>query len=98
MRSMSVECMPTSSRPCRTAPEGTAFRDGPRPNASGIRRGEGRFAHRSLQASYALAERIRPYAPRLVSRPRLRRVIYGQMFAHPESMTPGEALAHLDML
>jgi pimeloyl-ACP methyl ester carboxylesterase len=58
---------------------------------------EGRFAHRSLQGSWALAKRLRPYAPRLLSRPRLRRVLFGQMFAHPEAMTPAEALAYMDM-
>jgi pimeloyl-ACP methyl ester carboxylesterase len=58
---------------------------------------EGRFAHRSLQASWALARRIRPYAPRLLRRPRMRRLLYGQMFAHPEAMTPADALAHMDM-
>ena len=59
---------------------------------------EGRFAHRSLQATYALTERIRPVAPRLVARPRLRRLLYGQMFAHAERMSPADAVAHLDML
>jgi pimeloyl-ACP methyl ester carboxylesterase len=58
---------------------------------------EGRFAHRSLQASWAISKRIRPYAPALVSRPRLRRLLYAQMFAHPEAMTPDSALAHMDM-
>src|SRR5918999_818146 len=59
---------------------------------------EGRFAHRSLLASYAISARIRPLAPRLLTRPRLRRLLYGQMFAHAERMTPAEALAHMDML
>ena len=59
---------------------------------------EGRFAHRSLLASYAIAARIRPIAARLLARPRLRRLLYGQMFAHAEQMTPAEALAHMDML
>jgi pimeloyl-ACP methyl ester carboxylesterase len=58
---------------------------------------EGRFAHRSLQGSWALAKRLRPYAPRLLSRPRLRRLLFGQMFAYPEAMNPAEALAHMDM-
>jgi pimeloyl-ACP methyl ester carboxylesterase len=59
---------------------------------------EGRFAHRSLQASWAISKRIRPYAPRLLSRPRMRRLLYGQMFARADAMTPAEALAHMDML
>jgi pimeloyl-ACP methyl ester carboxylesterase len=59
---------------------------------------EGRFAHRSLQATYAAAARLRPLAPRLVARPRLRRLLFGQMFAHAERMMPAEAIAHMDML
>jgi pimeloyl-ACP methyl ester carboxylesterase len=59
---------------------------------------EARFAHRSLQATWAIADRIRPYAPRLLARPRLRKLLYGQMFAHAEAMTPAEAIAHMDML
>jgi pimeloyl-ACP methyl ester carboxylesterase len=59
---------------------------------------EGRFARRSLQASWALASRLRPYAPRLLSRPRMRRLLYGQIYAHPETMTPAQALAYMDML
>jgi pimeloyl-ACP methyl ester carboxylesterase len=59
---------------------------------------EGRFAHRSLVASYWASARLRPVAPRLVTRPRLRRLLFGQMFAHAERMTPGEAVAHMDML
>src|SRR5215207_3596083 len=58
---------------------------------------EGRFANRSLQASWALSRRFRPSAPRLLARPRMRRLLYAQMFAHPEAMTPAEALAHMDM-
>ena len=62
---------------------------------SGVER---RFAHRSLQGSYAITERIRPIAPKLVTRPRMRRLLLGQMFAHAERMTPAEAVAHMDML
>jgi pimeloyl-ACP methyl ester carboxylesterase len=58
----------------------------------------GRFAHRSLRASYAATELLRPLAPRLLARPRLRRLLFGQMFAHAERMTPAEAVAHMDML
>jgi pimeloyl-ACP methyl ester carboxylesterase len=58
---------------------------------------EDRFAHRSLQASWAISRRIRPHAPRLLSRPRLRRLLYAQMFAHPEALSPARALAHMDM-
>lgn len=59
---------------------------------------ESRFGHMSLRATYSITEWIRPYARRLVSRPRLRRLLYGQMFAHAERMTPAEALAHMDAL
>ena len=59
---------------------------------------EGRFAHRSLRATYATTELVRPVAERLLTRPRLRRLLFGQMFAHAERMTPAEAVAHLDML
>jgi pimeloyl-ACP methyl ester carboxylesterase len=59
---------------------------------------ESRFARLSLLASYALTARIRLVAPRLVTRPRLRRVLYGQLFARGERMTPAAALGHMDML
>jgi pimeloyl-ACP methyl ester carboxylesterase len=59
---------------------------------------EGRFAHRSLQATYLATARLRSVAPRLVTRPRLRRLLFGQIFAHAERMTPSEAVAHMDML
>jgi pimeloyl-ACP methyl ester carboxylesterase len=59
---------------------------------------EGRFAHRSLVTTYALSERLRPAAPGLLKRPRMRRLLFGQMFAHAERMTPAEAVAHMDML
>jgi pimeloyl-ACP methyl ester carboxylesterase len=54
-----------------------------------------RFAGRSLQLSYYLGSRLRPVAPRLVTRPRLRRLLYAQMFAHPERLAPAEAYADL---
>jgi pimeloyl-ACP methyl ester carboxylesterase len=54
-----------------------------------------RFAGRSLRLSHWLGGRMRPLAPKLVTRPRLRRLLYGQMFAHPERLTPGEAYSHL---
>ena len=53
------------------------------------------FAGRSLQLTHWAGGRLRPLAPRLVSRPRLRRILYAQMFAHPERLTPGDAYAHL---
>jgi pimeloyl-ACP methyl ester carboxylesterase len=53
------------------------------------------FAGRSLELAYGLGRALRPAAPKLVTRPGLRRLLYGQMFAHPERLTPGEAYAHL---
>ena len=50
----------------------------------------GRFAVLSLRATYAVAARLRR-APGLLRRPRLRRLLYAQMFAHAERLTPGEA-------
>ena len=34
----------------------------------------------------------------LLGRPRMRRLLYGQMFAHPQRLAPGEALAQMDVL
>jgi pimeloyl-ACP methyl ester carboxylesterase len=53
------------------------------------------FAGRSLELTYLVGSRLRPVAPRIVTRPRLRRLFYAQMFAHPERLTPGEAYADL---
>jgi pimeloyl-ACP methyl ester carboxylesterase len=53
------------------------------------------FAGRSLQLTHFLGRKLRPVAPRIVTRPRLRRLFYSQMFAHPERLTPGEAYGHL---
>jgi pimeloyl-ACP methyl ester carboxylesterase len=53
------------------------------------------FAGRSLQVTHFLGRRLRPVAPHIVTRPRLRRLFYAQMFAHPERLTPGEAYADL---
>lgn len=53
------------------------------------------FAGRSLELAHGLGRALRAAAPKLVTRPRLRRLLYGQMFAHPERLTPGEAYAHL---
>jgi pimeloyl-ACP methyl ester carboxylesterase len=53
------------------------------------------FAGRSLELTHWLGALLRPVAPKVVTRPRLRRLLYAQMFAHPERLTPGEAYAHL---
>ena len=53
------------------------------------------FAGRSLQLTFFLGGKLRRVAPRIVTRPRLRRLFYGQYFAHPERLTPGEAYAVL---
>ena len=61
-------------------------------------RAEQGFAGASLRSTYAVAERIRPVAPRLFSRPRLRRLLVGQMFARPRSLSPADANDHLEAL
>jgi pimeloyl-ACP methyl ester carboxylesterase len=53
------------------------------------------FAGRSLRLTYWAGSRLRPVAPTVFRRPRLRRALCGQMFAHPERLTPGDAYANL---
>jgi pimeloyl-ACP methyl ester carboxylesterase len=53
--------------------------------------GEAEFARLSLLATYALAARLRRRAPALLRRPRLRRVLYGQMYARADRLAPGAA-------
>jgi len=53
------------------------------------------FAGRSLQLTHWAGGRLRPVAPKVFRRPGLRRILCGQMFAHPERLTPGEAYANL---
>jgi pimeloyl-ACP methyl ester carboxylesterase len=53
------------------------------------------FAGRSLQLTHWAGRRLRPVAPKAFSRPRLRRILCGQMYAHPERLTPGQAYANL---
>ena len=52
---------------------------------------EGEFARLSLLATYSVSERIRVHAPPLLRRPRLRRWLYGQMYARADRLTPGAA-------
>lgn len=54
-----------------------------------------RFAGRSLRLTYWLSGRLHPVAPTVFRRPRARRLLMAQMFAHPERLTPGEAYASL---
>ena len=54
-----------------------------------------RFAGASLRLTYWAGSRLRPAAPRLVTRPGVRRLLYAQMFAHPERLTPAAAYDHL---
>jgi pimeloyl-ACP methyl ester carboxylesterase len=53
------------------------------------------FAGRSLKFTHWAARRLRPVAPQAFRRPRMRKLLCGQMFAHPERLTPGEAYANL---
>ena len=56
---------------------------------------EGGFAWLSLRATYAIAARIHGRAPELLRRPRMRRLLYGQLYAHAERLTPGTAYSHM---
>jgi len=53
------------------------------------------FAGRSLALTYWAAGRLRPVAAKAFRRPGLRRLLLGQMYAHPERVAPGEAYASL---
>ena len=54
-----------------------------------------RFAGYSLRSTHWAAGRLRPVAPQVFRRPGLRRLLCGQMYAHPEWLTPGQAYANL---
>jgi pimeloyl-ACP methyl ester carboxylesterase len=54
------------------------------------------FCQRSLSTTIALARRIRPVAPTIVSTAAGRTALFSQTFARPWRMTPGEALSTLD--
>ena len=63
---------------------------------AGFAGGAGRwFAGRSLALTHRASALLRPVAPAVFRRPRLRRILCAQMFAHPERLTPGEAYSHL---
>ena len=55
------------------------------------------FTRRSLETSYALAQRIAPHAERLCSTATGRRLAFGQVYARPERLDPGEAAYALKM-
>ncbi|WP_206678311.1 hypothetical protein, partial [Salmonella enterica] len=61
-------------------------------------RPEAAFARLSLRATYAPAGRIRHRAPALLARPRLRRLLCAQLFAHPERLSPGAVYGVLRVL
>jgi pimeloyl-ACP methyl ester carboxylesterase len=54
---------------------------------------ERRYAETSLRIARATAIRTREHAPRIYSRPRGRRLAYGQMMTHGERLPAGAALA-----
>ena len=56
------------------------------------------FAGRSLDLTHRLGSLLRPVAPRVLKRPRLRRLLYAQMFARPERLAPGDAYALLETM
>ncbi len=58
----------------------------------------GQWAGKSLALTYWAAGRLEPVARRAFRRPGLRRLLMGQMYAHPERIRPGEAYADLLVL
>ena len=54
-----------------------------------------RWAGQSLALTYRAARRLEPVARWGFRRPRMRRLLMGQMYAHPERIRPGEAYADL---
>jgi pimeloyl-ACP methyl ester carboxylesterase len=56
------------------------------------------FSHRSLLLTHRIGRELAPYGARAFARPRMRRLLCGQMFAHPERLTPGQAYANLTTL
>ncbi len=59
---------------------------------------EAGFAELSLLATYALSARLRRHAPALLRRPRLRRLLYGQVYARADRLTPGAAFGSMCVL
>jgi len=59
---------------------------------------EERYATRSLAVSHALALRLEAHAEALLGRPRLRRLLYGQMIARADRLAPAEAAGHVRTL
>jgi pimeloyl-ACP methyl ester carboxylesterase len=59
----------------------------------------GSRAERRLRRMFTLGgklnSRLDPYAERLVRRPGLRKLLFGQMMRHPERLTPDQALARV---
>jgi pimeloyl-ACP methyl ester carboxylesterase len=54
-----------------------------------------RWAGSSLRFTYWISGKLRPVAPTVFRRPRARRLLMAQMFAHPEHLTPGEAYGNV---
>jgi pimeloyl-ACP methyl ester carboxylesterase len=59
---------------------------------------EREFAWLSLRMTYAIAARLHGRAPELLRRPRMRRLLYGQIYAHAERLTPGAAYGRMCVL
>ena len=57
-----------------------------------------RFAHRSLLLTHRTARALAARGPRTFARPGVRRLLCGQMFAHPERLTPAQAYGNLTTL
>jgi pimeloyl-ACP methyl ester carboxylesterase len=56
------------------------------------------FARRSLLLTHRVARALHGRGARTFARPGVRRLLCGQMFAHPERLTPDEAYANLTTL
>ena len=58
----------------------------------------GAFAYRSLQLTHRISRALRARGPRTFARPGVRRLLCGQMFAHPERLTPDQTYANVTTL
>ena len=56
------------------------------------------FANRSLLLTHRVSRALRGRGPRTFARPGVRRLLCGQMFAHPERLTPDQTYANLTTL
>ena len=55
----------------------------------------GEFAYRSLQLTHRVSRALHARGPRTFARPGVRRLLCGQIFAHPERLTPDQTYANV---